>query len=154
MGQEDDGTSDIGFSGKGVKTAWRAGSLARLVPPENLNRSFGSKGRLAQFASWKCEAGVATAPSLPVICASTAKGSQLVGLRAKPGRSRSTRSSAPVGECPEDLRQGIGDRRHLCAERIHVDGGADGDAAKVVGPDTPGMTTRRLSGAPSYGPAR
>ena len=54
--------------------------------------SFGPKGRSAQLATWKWRAEARPArPSSPTIVALTEKGSQLVGLRVKSGRSRLTR---------------------------------------------------------------
>ena len=48
----------------------------------------------------------------------------------------------------EDLGQRVGDGGDLGGVRVDVQGGPDRDVAEVVGPETAGTTTTRLSGAP------
>src|SRR6478735_2696044 len=73
--------------GRGVITAVRAGNLLRLVPPLSESLREGLKPRRPHSASWKRLLRAALAPlalsSEPV----TAVGSQVVGLRVKPGLS-------------------------------------------------------------------
>src|SRR4051794_28884987 len=76
-----------------VSTACTAGWPRRLVDPRRARVSFGPKRRAAQLAVWN---GVLTddrPPSLPARRPAKAKGSQLVGLIANPGRSRLTRTN-------------------------------------------------------------
>ena len=101
------------------------------------------------MATWKWVAEVAPAPSLPVSRLPIANGSQLVGLRVKPGRSRLIMDRAqPQRDAFEDLRQRVGDVGDLGGDRVDVERRADDDVAEVVGPGDRRGDDARLSGAP------
>src|SRR4051812_7173470 len=73
--------------GLAVTSACSAGCPRRFDDPLTLSEILGPKARSVQLAAWKRIDGEASAPSSPTIFAPTEKGSQLVGLSAKPGRS-------------------------------------------------------------------
>ena len=96
--------------------------------------SLGAKGRAAQLATWKWSLRLATAPSSPKTSASTEKGSQLVGLRAKFGRLRLIEDRAQAQrDAFEDLGQGIGDGGDLGGFGVDLERGPDDDVAEVIG---------------------
>src|SRR5215218_7649811 len=69
--------------------ALRAGLSLRLEPPFSRRVSLGLYSRRAQSAAWKYWLRAVAAPRAAVAVASIDFGSQPVGLRMKPGRSRS-----------------------------------------------------------------
>src|SRR4051812_38589558 len=73
--------------GLAVRTALNAGLSPRLVPPLRLMESLGLKGRAEQPPTWKGLESAALDPKGETALPVSAIGSQLVGLRVKPGRS-------------------------------------------------------------------
>ena len=117
------------------RVAWSAGCPRRLVPPLSFRLSFGPKARSAQLATWKWTDRPAAAPSSPPIAASTANGSQLVGLRVNPGRSRSIRIERRRSGMPSRICGSGSESAVICGgPRVDEERRADDDVAEVIGP--------------------
>ena len=89
--------------GLAVRVAVSAGCWARLTPPLSLSASFGPKGSVGAVGGLVMGCLRRRAPSSPTSLGADREGSQLVGLRAKPGRSRSIRTYAGRSGTPSRI---------------------------------------------------
>ena len=163
MGQVDLGAGDVGFaaaSGRSA-TAFSAGWPVRLVGALQLERSFGLKLEARAAADLEAVAesrgcpagGEVDVPSIDV-------GSQVVGLRVKPGRSSFSSIERTSSGMPwRIVGQRVGDGGDLGAFRVDVEGDADDHGAEVEGTGDGGddhdqRERRALIGAGEVGVAR
>ena len=121
--------------------------------------SFGANGRAAQFAAWNGLETGATVPVVEVRVPVTDRGSQLVGLNVKPGRSRVTLTWRTCSWTPRSI-VGNGSLTTVAwavvglmrIEPRIVTGLPF--SSRLKGPAIAGTSTTSPNGPPLYGPVR
>ena len=133
--QDDDGPLEVRVPGAlGVSVVRQRRVAEALVDPVRLIFSFGAKSRTSQLEAWKWTERAADPPWSAVIRPSTAKGSQLVGLRVKSLRSRSIRTERSRSGMPSRIRGSGSEATVIWAVTGSIaDRGSHHHVAEVVG---------------------